>query len=89
MEALRRSVGGAAAEKIPKKSAKRRRRAASGQKEMLMQSRQEAEGDDREEADGKAAAQIGLDAARVTAVTSVIEGRIREYPDQWLWLHRR
>ena len=36
MEALRRSVGGAAAEKIPKKSAKRRRRAASGQKEILM-----------------------------------------------------
>jgi len=36
MEALRRSVGGAAAEKIPKKSAKKPRRAASGQKEMLM-----------------------------------------------------
>jgi len=50
--------------------------------------RQEAEGNDRE-AGGKAAAQIGLDAARVTAVTSVIEGWIREYPDQWLWLHRR
>jgi hypothetical protein len=51
--------------------------------------RQEAEGNDREEAGGKAAAQIGLDAARVTAVTSVIEGWIREYSDQWLWLHRR
>jgi DNA end-binding protein Ku len=36
MEALRRSVGGAAAEtKAPKKSAKKRK-AAAGQKEMLM-----------------------------------------------------
>jgi KDO2-lipid IV(A) lauroyltransferase len=23
------------------------------------------------------------------AVTNVIEGWVREYPDQWLWLHRR
>jgi len=23
------------------------------------------------------------------AVTDVIEGWVREYPDQWLWLHRR
>ena len=23
------------------------------------------------------------------AVTNVVEGWIREYPDQWLWLHRR
>ena len=36
MEALRRSVGGAAAEKAPKKSAKKPRKAASSQKEMLM-----------------------------------------------------
>jgi DNA end-binding protein Ku len=37
MEALRRSVGGAAAEaKAPKKSAKQPRKAAAGQKEMLM-----------------------------------------------------
>ena len=37
MEALRRSVGGAAAEtKAPKKSAKKPRKAATGQKEMLM-----------------------------------------------------
>src|SRR5215467_6968605 len=37
MEALRRSVGGAAAEtSAPKKSAKKQRKAAAGQKEMLM-----------------------------------------------------
>ena len=37
MEALRRSVGGAAAEvKAPKKAAKKPRKAAAGQKEMLM-----------------------------------------------------
>src|SRR5215470_7986115 len=37
MEALRRSVGGVAAEtKVPKKSAKKPRKASSGQKEMLM-----------------------------------------------------
>ena len=23
------------------------------------------------------------------AVTDVVEGWVREYPDQWLWLHRR
>jgi DNA end-binding protein Ku len=37
MEALRRSVGGAAAElEVPKKGAKKPRKAAAGQKEMLM-----------------------------------------------------
>jgi len=28
-------------------------------------------------------------AGTMQAITSVIEGWIREYPDQWLWLHRR
>ena len=28
-------------------------------------------------------------AGTMQAVTSVIEGWVREYPDQWLWLHRR
>jgi DNA end-binding protein Ku len=37
MEALRRSVGGAAAEtKAPKRSGKKPKKASSGQKEMLM-----------------------------------------------------
>jgi DNA end-binding protein Ku len=36
MDALRRSVGGAADEKAPKKFSKKSRKAASGQKEMLM-----------------------------------------------------
>jgi DNA end-binding protein Ku len=36
MEALRWSVGGAAAERTPKKPAKKPRKAASSQKEMLM-----------------------------------------------------
>jgi KDO2-lipid IV(A) lauroyltransferase len=28
-------------------------------------------------------------AGTMQAVTSVIEGWVREYPEQWLWLHRR
>jgi KDO2-lipid IV(A) lauroyltransferase len=28
-------------------------------------------------------------AGTMQAVTSVVEGWVREYPDQWLWLHRR
>jgi KDO2-lipid IV(A) lauroyltransferase len=35
-----------------------------------------------------AAGQIDVQAT-MQAITSVIEGWIREYPDQWLWLHRR
>ena len=35
-----------------------------------------------------AAGQIDI-AGTMQAVTSVIEGWVREYPDQWLWLHRR
>jgi KDO2-lipid IV(A) lauroyltransferase len=35
-----------------------------------------------------AAGQIDIQAT-MQAITSVIEGWIREYPDQWLWLHRR
>ena len=23
------------------------------------------------------------------AITSVVEGWVREYPEQWLWMHRR
>jgi len=23
------------------------------------------------------------------AITSVVEGWVREYPEQWLWVHRR
>jgi KDO2-lipid IV(A) lauroyltransferase len=35
-----------------------------------------------------AAGQIDI-AGTMQAITSVVEGWIREYPDQWLWLHRR
>ena len=35
-----------------------------------------------------AAGQIDI-AGTMQAVTDVIEGWVREYPDQWLWLHRR
>src|SRR5437588_4890736 len=35
-----------------------------------------------------AAGQIDIQGT-TQAVTSVVEGWIREYPDQWLWLHRR
>jgi KDO2-lipid IV(A) lauroyltransferase len=35
-----------------------------------------------------AAGQIDIQGT-MQAVTSVIEGWIREYPDQWLWVHRR
>src|SRR5882757_6635388 len=35
-----------------------------------------------------AAGQIEIQGT-MQAVTSVIEGWVREYPDQWLWLHRR
>jgi KDO2-lipid IV(A) lauroyltransferase len=35
-------------------------------------------------------AEGGVDVARtMQAITSVIEGWVREYPEQWLWLHRR
>jgi KDO2-lipid IV(A) lauroyltransferase len=34
------------------------------------------------------AGQIDIQAT-MQAITSVVEGWIREYPDQWLWLHRR
>lgn len=35
-----------------------------------------------------AAGQIDIQGT-TQAITSVVEGWIREYPDQWLWLHRR
>ncbi len=35
-----------------------------------------------------AAGQIDIQGTMQT-ITSVVEGWIREYPDQWLWLHRR
>jgi Kdo2-lipid IVA lauroyltransferase/acyltransferase len=35
-------------------------------------------------------AEGGVDVARtMQAITSVIEGWVREHPEQWLWLHRR
>ena len=30
-----------------------------------------------------------LDGTTMQAVTDVVEGWVREYPEQWLWLHRR
>jgi KDO2-lipid IV(A) lauroyltransferase len=35
-----------------------------------------------------AAGQIDIQGT-MQAVTDVVEGWVREYPDQWLWLHRR
>jgi Kdo2-lipid IVA lauroyltransferase/acyltransferase len=35
-----------------------------------------------------AAGQIDIQGT-MQAITSVVEGWVREYPDQWLWLHRR
>jgi KDO2-lipid IV(A) lauroyltransferase len=35
-----------------------------------------------------ASGQIDI-AGTMQAITSVVEGWVREYPDQWLWLHRR
>jgi Kdo2-lipid IVA lauroyltransferase/acyltransferase len=28
-------------------------------------------------------------AGTMQAITSVVEGWVREYPEQWLWVHRR
>jgi KDO2-lipid IV(A) lauroyltransferase len=28
-------------------------------------------------------------AGTMQVITTVVEGWVREYPDQWLWLHRR
>jgi KDO2-lipid IV(A) lauroyltransferase len=36
------------------------------------------------DADGKIDVQ-----GTMQAITTVIEGWVREYPEQWLWLHRR
>ncbi|WP_247485460.1 Ku protein [Bradyrhizobium sp. 193] len=61
MDALRKSVGGAAAEsKASKKPAKKAKKAAAGQKEMLMPIAGKKPGDRSEEADGRGAAKVGL-----------------------------
>ena len=33
--------------------------------------------------------QVTVSAATMQAITDVIEGWVREHPEQWLWVHRR